>query len=104
MDVRSLIKAHFGFDLEISGRPCNSYEQTVTILSSNGPRYVNCEYEYLKYVSALRGVKWKILGQCLEFHDGKSFDVITIESIKEEDLEVITLEENYYFDISQCFK
>ncbi|HQX44108.1 MAG: hypothetical protein IPF46_03330 [Saprospiraceae bacterium] len=55
-------------------------------------------------MGALRGVKWKILGQCHEFHDGRSFDVITIESIKEDDLEVITLEENYCFDISQCYK
>lgn len=104
MDVRSLIKTHFGIDLEISGGPGNSYENAVIILSSNGLKYVRCEYEYLRYVGLLRGIKWKVLSQWLEFVHEKTYDVITIESIKEDDLETITLEENYYFDITGCFK
>ena len=103
MDFRGQIRDAFGVDLPIKNGFGSSFETAVGIeldLPDNG--YVRTEREYLNYIAIFRNIKWEKISQTLVEHNGRTYDVIEIETRKINGKKVT--KETHYFDITECFQ
>jgi hypothetical protein len=103
MDIKNLLLKDFGVNLPISGGLGNSIDNPIIIHREGLNDYVGTEYTVLKFVGQSRGVKWEKTGQELISYNGRRIDQIKIKTEVTTDEEIITQEENYYFDITDCF-
>jgi hypothetical protein len=104
MNLKELLQTDFGKKLPISGGFGNSIENAIVIHKQDVIDYVGLEYFVLSCLGIGRQIEWKKLGQELVVFDDKKIDKITIETRNETISEVITQEENYYFDITEFFE
>ena len=103
MDFRGQIRDAFGVDLPIKNGFGSSFETAVGIeldLPDNG--YVRTEREYLNYIAIFRNIKWEKISQTLVEHNGRTYDVIEIETRKMNGKK--STKETHYFDITECIQ
>ena len=83
MDFRGEIKEVFDVDLPIKNGFGSSFE-TAVVIEFNLPdnNYVHTQREYLNYMAILRKIQWKKISQSLVEHNGKTYDIIEIETNK----------------------
>ena len=105
MDFRALIKKSFGVDIPIKNGFGSSYETAVVmelVLPHN--EYIHTQYVYIKYLAILRDIKWKMISQELVFKEGKTFDIMKIETKEKVGKKILTFMETHYFDITECWE
>lgn len=104
MTLKQLLDHDFKVDLPISGGFGNSIDNAIIIHKFGINDYVGTEHFILECLGKGRKIKWKILEQQILSHDGKTIDKIKIETIQKTFFKKITQIENYYFDITECFR
>ena len=104
MKIRELIRKDFGVDLPIKGGSGNSIEDPLEIELTEINDYIGAEYAFLKFLGIGRGIEWRVMEQALLHHNDRKIDKIVIETKEFTEDEIITQTENYYFDITECFK
>jgi hypothetical protein len=100
ISLRKLINEDFGIDLPIKGSTGNSIENPVIIEWTPNDDFVSVEFAYLRCIGMARGIEWKFISQKQMNHDGKKIDRLTIKTRQFGLSEIITQQENYYFDIT----
>ncbi len=103
MNFRAIIKQNFGVDLPIQSGFGSGFETAVVLqpdkLNNN---YATTALAYLKYMGLLRNIEWKIISQSLQTQEGKTFDIMKIETIDKADANNTICRETHYFDITAC--
>ena len=103
MDFREQIKEAFGVGLPIRNGFGSSFETDVVIeLNLPDNAFVRTERENLKYMALLRNIEWKKISQSLKSCNGRTYDIIEIETWKKNGKKVT--KETHYFDITECFQ
>ncbi len=100
MKLRQLLNEDFGIDFPISGGNGNSRDNPIVIHKQDPNDHTSIEYGILRYLGIGRRIKWKLIKQSLIEYEGRKLDQLKIETISE----VTTQIENYYFDITECYK
>jgi hypothetical protein len=101
ISLRKLINEDFGIDLPIKGSTGNSIENPVIIEWTPNDDFVSVEFAYLRCIGMARGIEWKFISQKQMNHDGRKIDRLTIKTRQFGVSEIITQQENYYFDITE---
>ncbi|MBK8954280.1 MAG: hypothetical protein IPM34_01810 [Saprospiraceae bacterium] len=104
MTLQELLKKDFRISLPISGGFGNSLENAIIIHREGINDYVGTEHIILECLGIGRRIQWKKLGQELLTQNNKIIDKIKIETKQLTETEEISQIENYYFDITECFK
>jgi len=92
----SASKSPWNKQIEYAGGKGTSYEDAIIIKNAkNSYDGVPAEYDYLNATLGKRGTDWISLGQSLQHHNNKSFDVIHV--VKQKDTMDV------YFDITEFF-
>lgn len=77
------------------------------IVLDNSDDYVPLEYDIVRYILKQREelMTYDITNQRLEYHSGRSFDVIVVNVmwLDRSQGKFLTAEEEYWFDITSCF-
>lgn len=95
----------FGVDLPIRGGKGIDKESAI-IIEHTYPLndYVSTEYLVLKYLRIARGlISWNIVKQQLIVENAKTYDVIEVNVVINQNGELLTQTEYFYFDITECF-
>jgi hypothetical protein len=101
ISLRKLINEDFGIDLPIKGSTGNSIEHPVIIEWSPNDDFVSVEFAYLRCIGMARGIEWKFISQKQLNHNDRKLDRLTIKTREFGKSEIITQQENYYFDITE---
>lgn len=89
-------KSPWNKQIEYAGGKGTSFEDAIIIKNAqNSYDGVPAEYDYLSATFGRRGTDWNSLGQSLQRHDNKFFDIINI--VKQNDTTAV------YFDISEFY-
>ena len=103
MNFRAIIKQNFGVDLPIESGFGSGFKTAVIVQPDlNLNHYTTTEQAYLKYMGLLRNINWKIISQSVQIYEGKTFDVMKIETIEIKDRKPAVCQETHYFDITGC--
>ena len=103
MDFRGQIREAFGVDLPIKNGFGGSFETAVGLeLDLPDNDYVGTQRAYLNYMAQLRNIEWKKISQTLAEHNGRTYDIIEIETKKIKGKK--GTKETHYFDITECFE
>jgi hypothetical protein len=102
MNLREMLETDFGIDFPISGGTGNSRESPIVVHYQQPNDYVGVEYGVLQCVGAGRPGQWKLVRQTLLEYNGRKLDEVQIETQEAMNDAIITQNENYYFDITEC--
>jgi hypothetical protein len=95
----------FGEELPIKGGKGINFE-TAIVIERTSPLndYVSIEHQTLKYLGiARRLINWNIVKQQLLFQNNRTYDVIDLNVIINQNDKMVTQTEYFYFDITECF-
>ena len=104
ISLRKLINEDFGIDLPIKGSTGNSIDNPVIIEWSPDDDFVSVQFAYLRCIGMARGIEWKFISQKQLSQNGRILDRLTIKTREFGKSEIITQQENYYFDITEWVK
>jgi hypothetical protein len=103
MDMRERIKKDFDVDLPISGGfTKNSRNNPIIIDTTAGKDYRRVEDLYLDCICMGRRVEKEFLGRESIKHNDRNIDWVIIKTTETTPTEIITQEEGYYFDVTEC--
>src|SRR5215211_1494014 len=99
LELKSILKRDFGLDLKIAGGLGGAAEDAIVITSSDPFEAAATEMSVLRGIGKGRGLLWRTLARVAVESGGKWVDQVTIETKDVKSTEIVTLRENYYFDV-----
>jgi hypothetical protein len=103
--IKEIIFQVFGVTLPIRGGMGDRMENAV-IIERTFPfnDYVSIEHEVINFIIKGRELhSWKKIKQQLLFEKGKTYDMLEVNVLSNQEGKLFQHTENYYFDITECF-
>ncbi len=100
MNLRDMLKRDFGLELKIAGGYGQSRGDPIVVLDSNPIDASMTEMHILRAIGKGRGILWRTLARTPLENNRLSLEQIQIETKEVTASEIITQQENYYFDVN----
>lgn len=100
MNIKEKLKQDFNLELNIASGSGKSRDDPIIVLDSNPLEASKTEMKLLMGLGMGRGILWRVLDRNQFMHNNLTIEQVKIEAKELTNTEIITTQENYYFDVS----